>query len=151
MIEAINAIAGVVRLSPGIVHTPSAPPDQLSEFEFPAAIVYPLSGSEELATAYGGNGLPVTSRTITIRIDLHVRAAGVDLDDATLLALSANEPLSRQLWRGFLNDRFSGTVVSMGTENTAPIRWTFGYMSWGGQDTVGFTYELDITAMEDIP
>lgn len=149
--EAIEQIATVVRFSPGVVFTPDAPPTQLSDFEFPAAIIYPISGSGELATANGGNGLPVEQRSITLRLDLHVRTLGEDLDEATILAISASEPLSKTLWRGFLNNRFGGTIAWMGSETTSPIRWTYGIMSWGGQDTIGFTYELDVTLMEDIP
>jgi len=148
---AIAAIASAVRMTPGVVYTPDSPPDQLSDFEFPAVIIFPLRGDHNLATAYGGNGLPVESKHVTLRMDLHVRQYTEDLDDLVVIAVAANELLSKKVWRAFLDNRLNNQVMQMGTENTAPIRWTFGTMSWGGQDTIGFTYELDITTMEDIP
>lgn len=148
---ATRNIAGVVRLTPGVVFTPETPPDQLTAFELPAVLIYPLRGDGELHTYSGGNGLPVERRHVTLGMDLHVEYETTALDEATVLAISANEPLSSRIWRGFLNDRFGGTVMQLGTETTPPIRWSFVTMNWGGTETIGFRYEIDLTVMEDIP
>lgn len=148
---AISAIADVIRLTDGVVFTPETPPDQLADVQFPAVLIFPLRGEGELATHHGGNGLPVEARRVTLRVDLHVSSLEAALDTATVMAISANEPLSKRIWRGFLDDRFNGTVTLMGAVDTPPIRWSFGTLDWGGQPTIGFTYELDLTVMEDIP
>lgn len=148
---AIANIASVVRLTPGVVFTPETLPDQLAAFQLPAVLIYPLRGDGELHTYSGGNGLPVERRHVTLGMDLHVEFETTALDEATVLAISANEPLSKRLWRGFLTDRFGGTVMQLGTETTPPIRWSFATMNWGGTGTIGFRYELDLTVTEDIP
>lgn len=148
---AIAAIAAEVRLTPGVVFTPDTPPDQLADFQLPGILIYPLRGEGELHTAHGGNGLPVERRRVTLQLDLHIEYEDAALEAATVLALSTNEPLSKRLWRGFLLDRFNGTVMLLGTETTPPIRWEFVTMNWGGTQTIGFRYELDLTVMEDIP
>jgi hypothetical protein len=151
MESAIHAIADVVRLTPGVVFTPYTPPDQFTEFQLPAILIYPLRGQDELGTAHGGNGLPVVQRRHTLQMDLHVQYQDTALETASMLALSVNEPLSKRIWRGFLNDRFNGTVMLLGAEDTPPLRWEFVSMNWGGTATIGFRYEVDMTIMEDIP
>lgn len=148
---AISNIADVVRLTPGVVFTPATPPDQLADFQLPAVLIYPLRGDGELHTYSGGNGLPVERRHVTLALDLHVEYATAALETATVLAISAHEPLSARLWRGFLDTRFGDTVMQIGTDTTPPIRWSFVTMHWGGTETIGFRYELDLTVMEDIP
>lgn len=148
---AMAALADAVRMTPGVVYTSDDPPDQLADFQFPAILIFPLRGEGELATAYGGNGLPVEERHVTLRLDLHLRAYTQELDELTIAAVAANEPLSLKIWRRFLTDQFNKNVTVMGTETTPPIRWQFVTMGWGGQPTLGFTYELDLTVMEDIP
>lgn len=148
---AIAAIADVCETVPGVVYTPDTPPAVLTEYQLPAILIIPLRGEGELETFTGGNGLPVERRRVTLLIQLHLAYETKALDTATVLALSMHEPLSKKLWRGFIDDQFNGTVTLMGSETTPPIRWTYQVMTGFGRQTIGFQYELDLTVMEDIP
>lgn len=128
---------------------PATPPENLGDPQLPALVVYPATGGYRIETAMGADGLPQKWGTHTINVDFHV--GRTDLAVNVAAALPFCESIANALLRGFLGGQFGGTVTTLG-QTDPPLRYALAEMDWGGRKkgTVGWRFELDVTAESDI-
>lgn len=146
---AVEAIQAVIDDVDGVEHVPEAPPENLTQFQFPAVVVYAASGHWRLGTANDGTSHATRWGMHTIHADLHIQRGDLALDVAAAMAFSDSIP--NALIAGFVLSKFSGTVVSLGDANragTPPLRYELIELNWGGLETVGWRFALDVSVEE---
>ncbi len=113
----------------GIRMAPDAPPEQLNVFPF--WVTYERLGRLPV------NELPRewANQTVTLFSELHV--------SRTLLTRAITSALGyRDLFlKKLLQDPNLGGDVMIVDE----VRWTFGRLEWGGVETIGYRFELDLS------
>lgn len=129
----------------GIVLMPATPPDNLALVHLPAVLVYPQSGSWAPGAATPPPGVISRTENHTITIDLHVHRTDLAMNVATLLPYGDSIPLL--LMTGFREDRFDGTVFSLGPGEGQPIRYELLELRWGGLETIGWRFSIDVVLM----
>lgn len=148
--DLIREVTADVRMVPGVVATPDAPPEQLGVF--PALVVYPRTGFWRFGSASGSRSREMRWGTHTLAIVLHVDRADLAYDMAR--ALPFTESVPNALLAGFARDRFNQAAVTLGDPTTPgttpPVRYEMGPSQWGGVDTIAITFSLDVSVEEEI-
>ena len=116
-------------------------PDALNDW--PACVVAGMSCDVRLVTHDS-----TMASTWTIRVDIHVprKDLPVQAVEMTYLAHEAN----KTLMRGFVTDRFNGTLITTGTFDannnaTPPIAGVVGPSSWNGQQTYAYMCDFRVS------
>jgi hypothetical protein len=152
--DVLAAVRAELRTLPEISYLPDAPPEQLSDFELPAIVVYSGSGEFRWDSHAGDDGHAVAGGFRTITVDVHLARTDLDINFAeavkyadlvpmTLLAavLDADKPLHQ-------------AAVSLGRgdgSHAAPVRYQFGAMTYGGVKTIGFQFSCDVSFQQELP
>lgn len=131
-----------------VASIPATPPENIGDPQLPALIVYSARGGFRLETAMGESGYPEKWGAHTIYVDLHVTRSNLPINVAAVMPV--NEAIANALLRGFLAGKFGGTVTTLGTGGSLPVRYALAEMNWGGRKTIGWRFELDVTAESDV-
>ena len=110
----------------GIKTAPDYPPEKASDFPF--LVTYPGDGLLNWDTTEQFIGLH------TIVVEFHIARKDLPFDVQSALVFA--ESIPNALYAGFKDDSIS-TPQTFGA-----ISYTFGALSWAGQDTVGFRWEV---------
>jgi hypothetical protein len=124
--NAIGVLATKLRALSGIKNAPNVPPEDAGLFPF--GVAYEATGTTN-ANAEG-----FANDIVTIFVEVHV--ARVLLGNAVLQAMAFRDPFLVAL----LSDPTLGGTVSTINE----IRRTFGRLEWGGVETIGYRFEVDV-------
>ncbi len=122
---------------------------------YPLLMVYPRTGFWRPGSASGGRSdtsNPMRWGTWTINCVVHVARRDLPWDIAAAMPFADLVP--NRLFYGYHRDKFGGTVVCLSDPNnrgsTAPLTCEFGPSAIGAQDTVAWTFALDVTVEEEI-
>ena len=130
---AIDQIQGQIAAVSGIRAAPSEPPDKL-EF-FPFAVCYARSGAYQIGPPEVMTGLHV------IVIEVHV--ARRDLPRDVRAAMAYAKAIPDKVFSA-LKGNYLTAISTLGQ-----IRYEFGPMVWGKQDTLGFRFFLEDVKTQD--
>lgn len=133
------------------LYVPETPPDNLTEHQLPAMVVYVGTGAWKLGTASDGNGDRTRWGVHTIMIDFHLAYDDTAVNIAE--AMQFSDTIPNRLFAGFAADRFGGTVQNLGDptqRGQSPIRYALTAMKWGGRDTIGWRYQMDVAVESSI-
>lgn len=147
----IRQIRDDLRTMPHLRDLPDGVPDALNDY--PICIVYPSSGAWRLGSHSGDLGRPMRWGQHTIRVELHV--ARKDLWRDTERIMWFCDTLPDYLFSGFKRDTYGGSVVTLGdtrqaTSSAYPMRYQVLEMGWGGAQTLGWRWEIDVTIEAEI-
>lgn len=118
---------------PGIKSAPEIPPE--------AAGVYPFGVSYERSGVMDMPLLELNDDIATLFCEIHV--SRVLLPKAIETAMAFRNPFMRMV----MEDPTLGDTVS----DVMVIRRTFGRLEWGGLETIGYRFELDVKSFfEDV-
>lgn len=110
----------------GMRSAPVNPPDATAAFPF--GVSYERSGTLEMKSAGFANDLA------TIWCEIHVSRQ--ILPQAVALAMEFRDPFMKLL---IADPTLGGTVSTI-----REIRRTFGRLEWGGVETIGYRFEVDV-------
>jgi len=122
-IAAVQTKAGALS---GIKAAPTNPPESANQFPF--AVSYPRTGRAEFASAGWANYFH------TLFCEIHISRQLLPQAIATAL------PYAELLPSAIMADPTLGGTVNEVRE----VRYTFGRLEWGGVDTIGFRFEIDV-------
>lgn len=143
--EVITAIQTRLTGLSGIVLMPAYPPEDLALIQLPAILSYPQSGAWGPGAATPPPGVIARTENHTINVDVHVHRFDLALNVAALMPFADSVPL--RLMTGFREDRFDSTVFSMGPADGQPIRYELLELKWGGLETLGWRFSIDVVLM----
>jgi len=122
---------------------------------FPLLMVYPRSGFWRNGSAAGGRSSTDNAMrwgTWTINCVVHVARRDLPYDIAAAIPFADSVP--NKLMVGYHRDRFGGSIVCLSDPtnrgSTAPLSCEFGPSAVGAQETVAWTFALDVTVEEEI-
>ena len=122
---------------------------------FPLLTVYPRVGFWRPGSAAGGRSStdnPMRWGTHTINIVVHVARRDLPWDIAAAMPFADSVP--NRLMYGYHRDKFGNSITALSDPNnrggTAPLTYEFGPSAVGAQDTVAWTFALDVTVEEEI-
>ena len=124
---AIDAIQDLMLTISAIREAPDEPPDTINVYPF--AVCFASSGAWTPQSAAWKKGL----HTIT----LQVHWARKDLARDVTKAMALVETIPNLLCN---NPTLAGTVDTI----VYPLTYTFGALSWGGVDTIGFDFKIPV-------
>lgn len=110
----------------GMKDAPDQPPETINVFPF--SIAYERT-AETLQRGYG-----FADDIVTLWVEFHV--ARQLLQGGVQTAMALRDPFLKKL----IGDPTLGGSVSTITA----IRRTFGWLKWGGTDTIGYRFEIDV-------
>ncbi len=137
---------------PGLERCYDGVPDSINQL--PAIVVYPGGMRWRLASHSGERGWPMRRGLYTVRVELHV--ARKDLERDVELAMTFSDTIPDALFAGFHRDRFGGKAVTLGDPARAGdsvsdvFRGEFLGIGWGGDQTLGWRIEFDVTTDREI-
>jgi hypothetical protein len=150
--EVLAAVRTELRGLPEIKYLPDSPPEQLSDFSFPAIIVYSRNGEFRWESHYDDTSQrPLSGGFRTVTVDVHLAREDLAINFAEAVKYADLVPM--KLLDAFLASRVAGTAVTLGRgdgTNGAPIRYLFSAMTYGGVKTIGFQFSVDVSFMQEI-
>ena len=131
--DAIDQIQGQVAAISGIRSAPTEPPDKPGAFPF--AVCFTRSGVYQIGPPEVMTGLHV------ICVEVHVARRDLPRDVRAVMAYAKSIP----------DKIFSALKASSLTaiSTFGDIRYEFGPMAYGGQDTIGFRFLLEDVKTQD--
>lgn len=132
------AIVERLRLIPGVVQAPDAPPSQLVEDRM--LIVYPMPGASTPMAHNGRDRQAVIQNRDNVIVEWHFKVAADQVAAFLGIATPLIDQIRDTIWSEFLRNRFGGTVDLLYAVNTDQ----FGEMGWGTDFTYGFRMNLDL-------
>ena len=131
--DAIIALQGLVSEIDGIRDAPSEPPEKITTWPF--AVAFPGDGEWIFGDASYDTGLHTLILQIhTARKDLPRDVLGIiDYGELVREKIRSNSNI-------FLPDTTGAATVSA----VIGLRYTFGFLSYGGVPTLGWAFEVDI-------
>ena len=131
---------------PGITRVYEDVPEGINEF--PAVIVAGMGGRCWMATHDGS-----LMCEHDIRVEVHIPRKDLPNDAATMTALADDAALF--LYRGFVTDRYNGTMVTTGDPRTggsgmAAIDYTVGPSQWAAQQTYAMMCDFKVTTQREV-
>lgn len=130
--DAITKIQGLVGAVSGIRSAPVNAPESANVFPF--AVCYPESGTWEIAGTWK-KGLH------TVVLEVHVQRRELPRDVSA--ALQYGETIVNTL---FKNPALAGVVDTIKN----PIVYSFGYLEWAGQQTLGWQFRIKFKQESEI-
>lgn len=124
--EAIKQIQVVTGGLAGIKSAPSTAPEAAGAFPF--AVAYPRSGTLTINSYSWGTLLH------TIYVEIHVAR--------TLLPAAIDQALPYV--ESFASALVADPTLEAAVDTVNGIRFTFGKMEWGGVETLGWRFEVDV-------
>lgn len=151
--DVVHAITNELTTLPGLSEARSTAIEKAPGF--PLLLVYPRSGFWRNGSAAGGRSdtlNPMRWGTWTISCVVHVARRDLPWDIAASMPFADSVP--NRLLFGYHRDEFGGTVICLSDPNnrgsTAPITCELGPSAIGAQDTIAWTFSLDVTVEEEI-
>jgi hypothetical protein len=132
--DAVAEIVDELQTISGIRRVPENPPE--SNEQFPFAVVYPLTGM------YVGGATGVMKGLHSINIELHVARKDLPRDFSQVMGLIDTIPLE------LMRLRNAGSLTNIAA--FGPIDYTFGPLSWAGNETLGVTYTIGEVKLETV-
>jgi hypothetical protein len=123
---AITNLQGKWMSLAGIKSAPNVPPEGVGAFPF--AVSYERSGTFDIQSAGFGFDLA------TIYSELHVSRQLLPVSITTATNFRDN----------FLKLLIGDPTLSESVSNVRQIRRTFGRLEWGGIETIGYRFEVDV-------
>lgn len=122
---------------------------------FPLLLVYPRTGFWRPGTSAGGRSdtvNPMRWGTWTIHCVVHVARRDLPYDIRAAMPFADSVP--NRLLYAYHRDKFGGSIVCLSDPtnrgSTAPLTCEFGPSAIGAQETVAWTFGLDVTVEEEV-
>src|SRR4051812_8348070 len=110
MTEVLAAVRDELRGLPTITYLPDAPPEQFSDFELPAIVVYSAMGEFRWESHYDdASGKALASGYRVVTVDVHLARTDLVINFAEAVRYADVVPLT--LMDAFLSGRIGGTAV----------------------------------------
>ena len=116
----------------GLRRVPTEPPENNDQFPF--VVVYPIVGRYRT----GPPGLMVGLHQVNVELHI-VRKQDLAREFAQVMNLIDDIP--KKLYQGIL-DSTKFTDFTFGGDESEGIDYTFGPLSWAGEDTIGVTFTI---------
>jgi hypothetical protein len=124
------------RKLPGMKAAPERPPE--SPNVFPFAVCYDRLGDMEIiAAGPGGAAYHVATLYLELHVSRQMLPAAIDL------AARLRDPMLRAL--------VADPTLGGNADNVNAIHWEFGRMGWGGVETLGYRFSIEVKVRLTVP